>query len=126
MGIKGLMKLIADQAPQAIKEMDIKACFGRKVAIDASMSLYQFLIAVRAGPENQVRVLYFCFKTVCEFDVVNVGVIVRSILKGSVIYKHYILFISISVISFVLLWFSHLLCFLRCPLCESFSTLELD
>lgn len=48
MGILGLSKLIADIAPFAIKEGDIKNYFGRKVAIDASMCLYQFLIAVRA------------------------------------------------------------------------------
>ncbi|XP_075164918.1 flap structure-specific endonuclease 1 [Haematobia irritans] len=48
MGILGLSKLIADVCPQAIKETDIKSYFGRKVAIDASMCLYQFLIAVRA------------------------------------------------------------------------------
>ncbi|MFT7816039.1 flap endonuclease 1 [Arapaima gigas] len=47
MGIHGLAKLIADQAPSAIKEHDIKSYFGRKIAIDASMSIYQFLIAVR-------------------------------------------------------------------------------
>lgn len=47
MGIHGLTKLIADQAPGAIKENDIKNYFGRKIAIDASMSIYQFLIAVR-------------------------------------------------------------------------------
>ncbi|XP_050296822.1 flap endonuclease 1 isoform X1 [Anthonomus grandis grandis] len=48
MGILNLTKLLADIAPQCIKETDIKSYFGRKVAIDASMSLYQFLIAVRA------------------------------------------------------------------------------
>lgn len=48
MGILGLSKLIADIAPFAIKESEIKNYFGRKVAIDASMCLYQFLIAVRA------------------------------------------------------------------------------
>merc|ERR1712154_591069 len=48
MGILGLSKLIADVAPAAIKENEIKNYFGRKVAIDASMSLYQFLIAVRS------------------------------------------------------------------------------
>lgn len=47
MGIHGLTKVIADNAPNAIKENDIKNYFGRKVAIDASMSIYQFLIAVR-------------------------------------------------------------------------------
>ncbi|KAG6898172.1 Flap endonuclease 1-A [Termitomyces sp. T32_za158] len=47
MGIKGLTGLISELAPAAIKEHDIKTLFGRKVAIDASMSIYQFLIAVR-------------------------------------------------------------------------------
>lgn len=48
MGILGLSKLVADIAPNAIKESDIKNYFGRKIAIDASMCLYQFLIAVRS------------------------------------------------------------------------------
>jgi len=48
MGIKGLTQLIGDVAPQCIKEFELKSLFGRKIAIDASMSLYQFLIAVRA------------------------------------------------------------------------------
>ncbi|XP_075238141.1 flap structure-specific endonuclease 1 [Lycorma delicatula] len=48
MGILGLSKLIADIAPTAVNNSEIKNYFGRKVAIDASMSLYQFLIAVRS------------------------------------------------------------------------------
>lgn len=47
MGIKGLAKLIADEAPNAVKETDISSYFGRRIAIDASMSIYQFLIAIR-------------------------------------------------------------------------------
>ncbi|KAI0087893.1 PIN domain-like protein [Irpex rosettiformis] len=47
MGIKGLTALLAEHAPKAIQEHEIKTLFGRKVAIDASMSIYQFLIAVR-------------------------------------------------------------------------------
>jgi len=47
MGIKGLTALLQEHAPNAIKEHEIKTLFGRKVAIDASMSIYQFLIAVR-------------------------------------------------------------------------------
>jgi len=47
MGIKGLMKLIGDEAAGCIKEGEMKNYFGRKIAIDASMCLYQFLIAVR-------------------------------------------------------------------------------
>ncbi|XP_076448888.1 flap endonuclease 1-like [Babylonia areolata] len=47
MGIHGLSKVLGDYAPASLKENDIKNYFGRKVAIDASMSIYQFLIAVR-------------------------------------------------------------------------------
>lgn len=54
MGIKGLMKLINEHAPGAVKSGEIKNYFGRKIAIDASMCLYQFLIAVRAGPDAEV------------------------------------------------------------------------
>ncbi|KAA8913600.1 PIN domain-like protein [Sphaerosporella brunnea] len=51
MGIKGLFQIISDNAPAAVKNSAIKQHFGRKVAIDAyvSMSIYQFLIAVRSG-----------------------------------------------------------------------------
>eukprot|EP00457_Paulinella_chromatophora_P006083 gb/GEZN01006101.1/.p1 GENE.gb/GEZN01006101.1/~~gb/GEZN01006101.1/.p1 ORF type:complete len:395 (-),score=68.06 gb/GEZN01006101.1/:473-1657(-) len=54
MGIKGLMQLISDNAPNAVKEQDMKAYFGRAIAIDASMSIYQFLIAVRTGVNDQM------------------------------------------------------------------------
>ncbi|CAF1516409.1 unnamed protein product [Adineta steineri] len=52
MGIHNLAKLIADQAPAAIKEGEMANYFGRKIAIDASMSIYQFLIAVRQNGET--------------------------------------------------------------------------
>ncbi|CAH9075898.1 unnamed protein product [Cuscuta epithymum] len=52
MGIKGLMKLLADNAPKAMKEQKFESYFGRKIAIDASMSIYQFLIVVgRSGSD---------------------------------------------------------------------------
>jgi hypothetical protein len=35
MGIQNLAKLIADRAPAAIKEGDMKSYWGRKIAIDA-------------------------------------------------------------------------------------------
>ncbi|OJT09891.1 Flap endonuclease 1-A [Trametes pubescens] len=66
MGIKGLTALLAEHAPKAFQvcssttsrrattfnsvsnqEHEMKTLFGRKVAVDASMSIYQFLIAVR-------------------------------------------------------------------------------
>ncbi|KAK6498586.1 Elongation of fatty acids protein 2 [Arthrobotrys musiformis] len=52
MGIKQLYQVISEAAPDAIKNGEIKNHFGRKVAIDASMSIYSFLIAVRS--EGQV------------------------------------------------------------------------
>ncbi|KAG8369006.1 hypothetical protein BUALT_Bualt15G0105300 [Buddleja alternifolia] len=52
MGIKGLTKLLADNAPKAMKEQKFESYFGRKIAVDASMSIYQFLIVVgRTGTE---------------------------------------------------------------------------
>ena len=47
MGIRDLNKVITERAPKATKESEIKGFLGQKVAVDASMSLYQFLIAVR-------------------------------------------------------------------------------
>ncbi|WJX63825.1 Elongation of fatty acids protein 2, variant 2 [Trifolium repens] len=52
MGIKGLTKLLADNAPKSMKENKFESYFGRKIAVDASMSIYQFLIVVgRSGTE---------------------------------------------------------------------------
>ncbi|KIW65093.1 flap endonuclease 1 [Phialophora macrospora] len=52
MGIKQLYHVIAEEAPEAIKTGEIKNHFGRKVAIDASMSIYSFLIAVRSDGQQ--------------------------------------------------------------------------
>ncbi|GIQ83072.1 XPG/Rad2 endonuclease [Kipferlia bialata] len=46
MGIKNLQKLIDEVCPQAKTIQDPKSFFGRVVAIDASMVLYQMLIAI--------------------------------------------------------------------------------
>ncbi|VDK61293.1 unnamed protein product [Anisakis simplex] len=54
MGIKDLSKVIGDHSPTSVKLNEIKNYFGRIVAIDASMCLYQFLIAVRQGG-NQLQ-----------------------------------------------------------------------
>ena len=48
MGIHGLTKVISEYAPAAMRENPLNHYFGRKIAIDASMSIYQFLIAVRS------------------------------------------------------------------------------
>jgi len=49
MGIKGLMKVINENAPDAVKEEVISGFTGRIVAVDASMAIYQFLVAVRSA-----------------------------------------------------------------------------
>lgn len=49
MGIKSLFPFLSDSAPLAIKETKVEAMTGREIAIDASMCLYQFLVAVRQG-----------------------------------------------------------------------------
>ncbi|KFH04704.1 putative flap structure-specific endonuclease 1 [Toxoplasma gondii MAS] len=49
MGIKGLGKFVGDFAPRAIKRQEPGSFTGRVIAIDASMSLYQFMVAIRDG-----------------------------------------------------------------------------
>lgn len=49
MGIKGLTNLILDVCPDAIKEDQLKNYFSRTIAIDASMTIYQFLISIRGA-----------------------------------------------------------------------------
>jgi len=44
--------VIKENCPDAVKEGEIKNQFGRKVAIDASMSLYSFLVAVRSDGQQ--------------------------------------------------------------------------
>ena len=47
MGIKQLMTLIQEKAPKAIKSMQLDMLTGKTVAVDASMAIYQFLIATQ-------------------------------------------------------------------------------
>lgn len=50
MGILGLTKLLSDEAPGCMKEVDLDSLTGRKVAVDASMAMYQFLVSSRQLP----------------------------------------------------------------------------
>jgi len=43
MGIQGLTKLLSDHAPGCMREQKFEAFLDRKVAIDASMHIYQFM-----------------------------------------------------------------------------------
>ena len=52
MGIKNLMKTLSEEAAGCVREVTMKQLGGRIVALDASMALYQFLIAVRASGDG--------------------------------------------------------------------------
>ncbi|KAG2534099.1 flap endonuclease 1-B-like [Panicum virgatum] len=52
MGIKGLTKLLAEHAPRAAVQRRVEDYRGRVISVDASLSIYQFLIVVgRKGTE---------------------------------------------------------------------------
>jgi flap endonuclease-1 len=47
MGIHGLSKVIQEHASPAMKQLTMKQLARKKIAVDANLSLYQFLAAVR-------------------------------------------------------------------------------
>jgi flap endonuclease-1 len=53
MGIKQLMSLIQDKSPKAIKSMNMDMLAGKVVAVDASMAIYQFLIATQTFSQGR-------------------------------------------------------------------------
>ncbi len=53
MGIKQLFKFLSENAPRCIKVQTMENYTGRVLAVDASMCLYQFVVAIRLGAENQ-------------------------------------------------------------------------
>lgn len=53
MGILGLSNLLYDKVPRAMREREMKDLFGRRIAIDASMSIYQCIIAMKGFQDGQ-------------------------------------------------------------------------
>lgn len=53
MGIKQLFKFLSENAPRSIKTQTMENYTGRVLAVDASTCLYQFVVAIRLGAENQ-------------------------------------------------------------------------
>lgn len=47
MGVKGLFKVIQERSPDAVKQTKLEDLSGKTVGIDASLSLYQFIIAIK-------------------------------------------------------------------------------
>ena len=68
MGITGLAPLIGQIAPEAIKETDMKSYSGKRIAIDASISLCQFKTAMphltNDSGENTSHISGFFYRTV--------------------------------------------------------------
>jgi flap endonuclease-1 len=54
MGIKGLSKLLAEHAPGCSMERKFQSYLDRKIAIDASMHIYQYLMVVGRSGESQL------------------------------------------------------------------------
>ena len=49
-----MTKLLGDNAPDCSKEQKFENYFGRKIAIDASMHIYQFLVKLVLGCKTAV------------------------------------------------------------------------
>jgi uncharacterized metal-binding protein YceD (DUF177 family) len=45
--MQGLSKLLSDNAPECVKEKEFESFFGRKMAVDASMQIYQSMVCAR-------------------------------------------------------------------------------
>jgi flap endonuclease-1 len=48
MGIKQLMQLLTDKAPESITNVTLESLSGRVLACDASIAIYQFLISTQS------------------------------------------------------------------------------
>ena len=57
MGIKGLLKLVREHAPKAVKKVGASSASNTTIAVDTSMLLYQFLTAIRTGSEGNFEPL---------------------------------------------------------------------
>ncbi|EMS54609.1 Flap endonuclease 1-B [Triticum urartu] len=60
MGIKGLTKLLAEHAPRAAVQRRVEDYRGRVIAIDASLSIYQFLFGDAILPLRGMVLLHAC------------------------------------------------------------------
>lgn len=52
--LQGLTKLLADNAPAAMREFKFDNYFGRKIAVDASMHIYAFLVRFPSGQRRRL------------------------------------------------------------------------
>eukprot|EP00918_Siedleckia_nematoides_P075717 GHVU01165697.1.p1 GENE.GHVU01165697.1~~GHVU01165697.1.p1 ORF type:complete len:208 (-),score=26.21 GHVU01165697.1:253-792(-) len=54
MGIKGLTKFLQVRAPASVRQTELAAFAGKVVAVDASVTLYQFMAAIQDGSGQQL------------------------------------------------------------------------
>ena len=57
MGIKQLMNLINEKAPGAVARVPLESYQGKVIACDASMAIYQFMIATQFQPQRGFHIL---------------------------------------------------------------------
>eukprot|EP01130_Rhizamoeba_saxonica_P001258 TRINITY_DN11140_c0_g1_i1.p1 TRINITY_DN11140_c0_g1~~TRINITY_DN11140_c0_g1_i1.p1 ORF type:complete len:416 (-),score=102.84 TRINITY_DN11140_c0_g1_i1:67-1314(-) len=55
MGVKQLMKVLSDNSPLSITETQLEEMFGRSLAIDVHVFLYQFIVAIRPDQRGETH-----------------------------------------------------------------------
>lgn len=55
--MQGLAKLLADNAPGSFKETKFDSYFGRRIAVDASMHIYQFMVRYFPIEDDNCRII---------------------------------------------------------------------
>lgn len=64
-----MTKLLADNAPKSMREQKFESYFGRRIAVDASMSIYQFLVMPPFSPDpHGLSSIYCLFLVLCLHD----------------------------------------------------------
>ena len=70
--LQNLTKLLGDHAPGCCREQKIDNYFGRKIAIDASMHIYQFLVRLQSL-QSHVFLTYVAFNALFDFTMIVDG-----------------------------------------------------
>ncbi len=86
MGIQGLTKLLIDNSADAIELHGMEEYNGKKIAVDATMSIYQFLIAMNitnlTDANGQVTKYVYLF-----FSSVRNGIVVGVLFNSNGMYQ---------------------------------------
>ena len=66
---QGLTKLLADNAPGCMREQKLENYFGRKIAVDASMHIYAFMVRQVGGTGFVLLMAYLKGSTGCKLRI---------------------------------------------------------